>query len=61
MMSDQLKAENRQENIAKLSAEYAEMLQNPLKAAKEGYVDNVIEATNLRPYIASALLMLLGI
>ena len=61
MMSDQLKAENRQENIAKLSTEYAEMLQNPLKAAKEGYVDNVIEATNLRPYIASALLMLLGI
>ena len=60
-MSDQLKAENRQENIAKLSTEYAEMLQNPLKAAKEGYVDNVIEATNLRPYIASALLMLLGI
>lgn len=61
MMCDQLRAENRKENLEKISAEYAEMLQNPLKAAQEGYVDNVVEATNLRPYIASALLMLLGI
>ena len=30
-------------------------------AAQEGYVDNVVEAKNLRPYIASALLMLKGI
>lgn len=40
---------------------YAQMQSNPLVAAKDGYIDNVIEATNLRPYLASALLMVLGI
>ena len=40
---------------------YAEMQSNPLIAAKDGYIDNVIEATNLRPYISSALLMVLGL
>lgn len=40
---------------------YAEMQTNPLLAAKDGYIDNVVEATNLRPYLASALLMVLGI
>ena len=40
---------------------YAEMQTNPLLAAKDGYIDNVIEATNIRPYLASALLMVLGI
>ena len=40
---------------------YAQMQSNPLVAAKDGYIDNVIEATNIRPYLASALLMVLGI
>ena len=40
---------------------YAQMQSNPIVAAKDGYIDNVIEATNLRPYLASALLMVLGI
>lgn len=40
---------------------YAEMQSDPMIAAKDGYIDNVIEATNLRPYLASALLMLLGL
>ncbi|MDE6758562.1 MAG: hypothetical protein K2J89_04715 [Clostridia bacterium] len=40
---------------------YAEMQSNPLVAAKDGYIDNVIEATNLRPYLSSALLMVLGL
>ena len=40
---------------------YAQMQSNPLVAAKDGYIDNVVEATNLRPYLASALMMVLGI
>ena len=51
----------RNENIEKLSKEYAEMQEDPIKVAKEGYLDNVVEATNLRPYLASALMMLKGI
>ena len=61
MMCDQLKAEKKTENLQKVSQKYADMQLNPVNAAKDGYVDNVIEATNLRPYIASALLMLLGL
>ncbi len=61
MMADQLKAKDKIDNIAKLSKEYAEMQENPIKIAKEGYLDNVIEATNLRPYLSSALMMLKGI
>ena len=30
-------------------------------AAQEGYVDNVVDAKNLRPYLASALMMLMGV
>ncbi|MDE5616979.1 MAG: hypothetical protein K2I78_04245, partial [Clostridia bacterium] len=40
---------------------YAEMQSNPLIAAKDGYIDNVVEATNIRPYLSSALLMVLGL
>ena len=61
MMADQLKAQDRNENITKLSMQYAEMQENPINIAKEGYIDNVIEAINLRPYLASALMMLEGI
>jgi len=60
MMADQLKTQDRNDNITKLSKEYAEMQENPILIAKEGYLDNVVEATNLRPYLASALLMLEG-
>ena len=60
MMADQLKAQDRNDNIAKLAKEYAEMQEDPIKVAKEGYLDNVIEAENLRPYLASALMMLKG-
>ena len=61
MMADQLKAQDRSDNIAKLSMQYAEMQENPIKIAKEGYLDNVVEAINLRPYLSSALMMLEGI
>ena len=60
MMADQLKAQDRHDNIDKLSKEYAEMQEDPIQVAKDGYIDNVIEATNLRPYLASALMMLKG-
>lgn len=46
---------------AKLEAEYSAMQANPLLAAKDGYIDNVVEAKNLRPYLAAALMMLLGL
>lgn len=62
LMSDQLKnTKNADQMRAKLEEQYAAMQANPIVAAQDGYLDNVIEATNLRPYIASALLMLLGI
>ncbi len=62
MMADQLaKSKNVEEMKEKLENQYANIQASPMVAAKDGYIDNVIEATNLRPYIASALLMLLGI
>lgn len=62
LMDEQLKkAKDVDKTRATLEKEYAKMQANPMVAAQEGYLDNVIEATNLRPYIASALLMLLGI
>ena len=61
MMADQLKAQDRSDNIAKLSKEYAQMQENPILIAKEGYLDNVVEVINLRPYLSSALMMLEGI
>lgn len=45
----------------KLEAKYAELEQNPFISAKDGYIDNIIELSTMRPYIASALMMLLGI
>ena len=49
------------EDRAKLEARYLEMEQNPFIAAKDGFIDNIIELSTMRPYIASALMMLLGI
>lgn len=46
---------------AELEKKYIEDCANPFIAAKEGYIDNIIEPQNLRPYLASTLLMLLGI
>ena len=64
LMADQLAAD-KGKDVAKarqkLADSYAAMAADPMIAAQEGYVDNVVEAKNLRPYIASALLMLKGI
>lgn len=49
------------EDRAKLEARYAELEQNPFISAKDGFVDNIIELSTMRPYIASALIMLLGL
>lgn len=49
------------EDRAKLEERYAEMEQNPFISAKDGFVDNIIELSTMRPYIASALMMLLGL
>ncbi|MEG1395141.1 MAG: carboxyl transferase domain-containing protein [Clostridia bacterium] len=62
VLKDQLVKDNNSDEMrAKLAEQYAQLQANPILAAKDGYIDNVIEATNLRPYLASALLMLLGI
>lgn len=62
LMSDQLgKAKDVEATRAKLAEEYAKIQANPMLGAQEGWLDNVVEAKNLRPYIASALMMLLGI
>ncbi len=61
-MADQIKkADNLEEVRKQLEDQYAKMQASPLVAAKDGYLDNVIEAQNIRPYVASALLMLLGL
>ncbi|MDR3262901.1 MAG: hypothetical protein LBT30_01155 [Clostridiales bacterium] len=41
-----------------LNKKYAEESANPYIAAKNGYVDNIIEPALIRPYLASVLLML---
>lgn len=49
------------ETREKLAARYAELEANPFVSAKDGYIDNIIELSTMRPYIASALMMLLGV
>jgi acetyl-CoA carboxylase carboxyltransferase component len=46
---------------AELEAKYSGIQGDPVIAAKDGFIDNVIVPSALRPYVASALLMLLGI
>jgi acetyl-CoA carboxylase carboxyltransferase component len=46
----------RQEKIAEYKAEFA----NPYKAARRGYVDDVIDPAQMRPRLAAALTMLFG-
>lgn len=47
--------------VEKLEKLYDSEMGNPVTAAGAGYIDNVIEAGNIRPCVSSALLMLLGI
>ena len=47
--------------VEKLEKLYDSEMGNPVAAAGAGYIDNVIEAGNIRPCVSSALLMLLGI
>lgn len=56
--ADQLKEGKKRDELAK---KYAELEGNPFISAKEGFIDNIILASSLRPYLASALMMLLGI
>ena len=44
-----------------LMKKYSDIAGDPFIAAKDGYIDNIIEPSSIRPYIASALLMLLGL
>ena len=48
-------------NLASLEKQFNSEMGDPVAAAGEGYIDNVIEAGNIRPCVSSALLMLLGI
>ena len=47
--------------VASLEKQFNSEMGDPVAAAGEGYIDNVIEAGNIRPCVSSALLMLLGI
>lgn len=40
---------------------YADIEANPINVARQGFVDNIISAGAVRPYVASAILMLLGL
>ena len=53
--------ENRRQNAQyeELKAKYTFAEGNPFKAAKDGYIDAVIDAREVKPYVASALSMLL--
>lgn len=59
--TEELKKNNSAKARKALEAQFEKDMANPLKAAGEGYIDNVVEAGDLRPYVSSALLMLLGI
>ena len=64
LMADQLSAakdKDLSKARAKLEDKYAKIESDPMIAAQEGYVDNVVDAKNLRPYLASALMMLMGV
>jgi acetyl-CoA carboxylase carboxyltransferase component len=45
----------------KLIKTYSDMQGDPTIAASDGYIDNVIAPSLVRPYVASALIMLLGL
>ena len=45
----------KESNLAQLADKYAEENQDPVNAAKDGYVDNIIEPRHVRQYVISAL------
>lgn len=60
--ADELKKSDKQEQKrAELMAKYAQNEASAFISAKEGYIDNIIEPAALRPYLCSALTMLLGL
>ena len=59
--TEELKKSNGAKARKALEKQFESDMASPLAAAGEGYIDNVIEAGDLRPYVSSALLMLLGI
>ena len=59
--TEELKQGKTAKSMKALEKKFNDDMANPLTAAGEGYIDNVIEAGNIRPCVSSALLMLLGI
>jgi len=51
-------AKNADETRNKIIERYEQIASNAAVAAKEGYVDNIIDGTELRKYVVSALMML---
>lgn len=59
---DEIKSKgNSAELRKKLIKEYNETYANPFEKAKEGFIDNIIEPSSIRPYVAQTLMMLLGV
>ncbi len=56
---DEKLSDNPQKDKEELKAKYTFADGNPFKAAKDGYIDAVIDAREVKPYVASALSMLL--
>lgn len=56
---DEKLSDNPQKDKKELKAKYTFAEGNPFKAAKDGYIDAVIDAREVKPYVASALSMLL--
>ena len=58
--SKELKAEGEPSEIDKAHRKIRSRRNESFVSAKGGYVDNIIEPALLRPYVASALMMLLN-
>ena len=56
---DEKLSDNPQKDKEELKAKYTFAEGNPFKAAKDGYIDAVIDSREVKPYVASALSMLL--
>lgn len=52
-------SEEKKADKSKLAEKYAEENSDPVNAAKDGYIDNIIEPAHLRQYLISSLQMLL--
>lgn len=44
-----------------IQKKYSELAGSAINAAKDGFIDNVIKPSDIRPYVSNALLMLLGL